>query len=444
MPPSPGDHPLGGPTINASKLIPAKKHGIDVQQLCPSATEVVRQLQEAGYQAYIVGGSVRDLLLGKEPKDFDVATDATPEQVKAVFPRCRLIGRRFRLAHVRLRGVLVEVATFRGQADEEDPNQRQHKGRLLRDNVWGSLEEDAVRRDFTINALFLDPVSGDIRDFVGGYGDLQNRVLRLIGDPERRYREDPVRMLRAARFVAKLGVEPVAETAEPIGALAPLLEQIPPARLFEEVCKLFLTGHGKRTLESLQRFDLTRRLFPVLEAGDSAGRARIDGLLWRAMDNTDDRIARELSVTPAFLYAALLWAPVRDRAASRQANERLTEFQALERAGDAVLEEQTRRTMVPRRFSSVTRQIWLTQARFRKTRGKRALRVLHQPRFRAAYDFLMLRLADEPDLQAVGDFWTEAQREHPVEAPAAKPSGRRRRRRRGGSGRRSSQPQDRA
>jgi len=408
---------------------------------------VVRQLQRAGYEAYIVGGSVRDLLLGKVPKDFDVATDATPEEIKVVFPRCRLIGRRFRLAHVRLRGVLVEVATFRGEAGDSDPNQRHLDGRILRDNVWGSLEEDAVRRDFTINALFMDPVSGEIRDFVGGYDDLQARRLVLIGDPETRYREDPVRMLRAARFVAKLGVEPDRPTAELIMRLAPLLEQIPPARLFEEVCKLFLTGHAQRALEALQRFELTRSLFPVLPAGPGPGRASFDKLLLKAMENTDQRVVRDMSVTPAFLYAAWLWTPVRTRR-DRYMGEGLTEFQALERAGDEVLAEQIRRTMLPRRFSSVTRQIWLTQARFSKTRGRRAQKVVHHQRFRAAYDFLLLRREDEPEVAHLCEYWTEAQQHAgPVEESGeTAPRSRRRRRggRRGGRRGRIAPAQDRA
>ena len=245
-----------------------------MQQLCPHATEVVRRLQDEGYEAYIVGGSVRDLLLGKVPKDYDVATDAIPEEVKTVFPRCRLIGRRFRLAHVRLGGTLIEVATFRGPQLNDDDDHMHDNGRILRDNVWGSLEEDAVRRDFTINALFLDPVSGDIQDFVGGYKDLSDRKLRLIGDAQTRYREDPVRLLRAARFVAKLGVELGEQTASPIAEMAPFLEDIPPARLFEEVCKLFMTGHAARTLEALQRFGLTRFLFPVLERKGPIGKAK--------------------------------------------------------------------------------------------------------------------------------------------------------------------------
>lgn len=423
--------------ISTPKIITPEQHGIDARQLCSSATEVVERLQQAGFEAYIVGGSVRDLLLGKSPKDFDVATDATPEEVKDVFPRARLIGRRFRLAHVRIRGSLVEVATFRGPSGGNDDHVTDD-GRILRDNVWGSVEEDAVRRDFTINALFMDPVSGDIQDYVGGYEDLVARRLKLIGDPVTRYREDPVRLLRAARFVAKLGLELDPDTEAPIRELSETLEAIPPARLFEEVCKLFLTGHAMRTLESLQRFSLTTTLFPVLDAGNHPGQARIIDLTWQAMKNTDDRIAREMSVTPAFLVAALLWQPVRDRSVAYQA-EGASEYQSLERAADEVLYEQVQRTAIPRRFSSVTRQIWLNQARLRRTRGKRAMSILRQPRFRASYDFLELRAIEDASLSELVVFWTEAQNDPElqsqvqVDAPPA-----RRRRRRGGRRRRKS------
>ncbi len=379
-----------------------------------------------------MGGSVRDLLLGKVPKDFDVATDATPEEIKVVFPRCHLIGRRFRLAHVRLRGVLVEVATFRGQHGKAGGGREHADGRILRDNVWGSLEEDARRRDFTINALFMDPVSGDIRDFVGGYDDLESRRLRLIGDPVTRYREDAVRLLRAARFVAKLGVEPDPATAKPIPELAPLLEHIPPARLFEETCKLFLTGHAARTLESMQRFQLTRSLFPVLRGKGARGKAEIGPMLVRAMANTDGRVAEEKSVTPAFLYASILWQPVRDRAHELQSAGD-AEAIALDRAAEEILGRQARRTALPRRFSSVTRQIWTMQARLRKTQGRRALKVLTHPKFRAAYDFLLLRVAEDESLAELAEFWTEAQR-HPAPAARGKPRRRRRRRRKPRSG----------
>lgn len=374
-----------------------------------------------------MGGSVRDLLLGKSPKDFDIATEATPEEVKEVLPRCRLIGRRFRLAHVRMRGDLLEVATFRGQGRV----QQDAEGRILRDNVWGTVEEDAVRRDFTINALFMDPVNGEIRDFVGGFEDLQNRRLRLIGDPETRYREDPVRLLRLARFMAKLGVEPDAPTLAPVNDTAPQLEQIPPARLFEEVCKLFLTGHAQRTMETLQRLELTRYLFPVLKRGDSAGRADLHPLVQRAMKSTDDRISEGKSVTPAFLIAALLWEPV-ERLFNKYREEGVSPFQAMERAGEDVLHAQLARTAIPRRFSSVTRQIWLNQVRLQKTRGKRAMSILRQPRFRASYDFLLLRSLDDESLQELATFWTEAQVGMPEPQPAPAPAkrGRRRRRRR--------------
>ena len=394
---------------------------------------MVERLQEAGYEAYIVGGSVRDLLLGKNPKDFDIATDATPEEVKAVFPRCRLIGRRFRLAHVRMRGTLLEVATFRGQGGQA-PGHQDDDGRILRDNVWGTVEEDAVRRDFTINALFMDPVNGEIRDYVGGFRDLQERQLRLIGDPETRYREDPVRLLRAARFAAKLGVELEPGTAAPMADVAPRLEQIPPARLFEEVCKLFLTGHAGRTMESLQRFGLTRYLFPVLEPGDESGQATLHPITGRAMDSTDRRIAQDKSVTPAFLVAALLWAPV-ERLAAHYQEKGASPYQALERAGDEILAEQIQRTAIPRRFSSVTRQIWLNQVRLTRTQGRRALAILGQPRFRASYDFLLIRALDEPELQELADFWTQAQKDRPEAMEQAPAPRKRRRRRRGGRGR---------
>jgi len=370
---------------------------------------VVRRLQEEGYEAYIVGGSVRDLLMGKVPKDYDVATDAIPEEVKTVFPRARLIGRRFRLAHVRMGGHLIEVATFRGPQVNEDDDHTHKNGRILRDNVWGSLEEDAIRRDFTINALFLDPVSGDIQDFVGGYKDLSERKLRLIGDAKTRYREDPVRLLRAARFVAKLGVELGDKTEKYVSKLAPLLKDIPPARLFEEVCKLFMTGHASRTMQTLQRFQLTLALFPVLKRDGKPGQARTGVLMEKALENTDERIAIDKPVTPAFLFAALFWQPVKARANVLQ-ERGMQEYQALGQAADEVMSEQVKRTAVPRRFSVITRQIWTMQPRFNNTRGRRAKSLMAERRFRAAYDFLLLRAEEDESLQALCDHWTQAQK----------------------------------
>jgi poly(A) polymerase len=306
-------------------------------------------------------------------------------------------------------GTLIEVATFRGPQVNDDDDHKHQNGRILRDNVWGSLEEDAVRRDFTINALFLDPISGDIQDFVGGYKDLAESKLRLIGDARTRYREDPVRLLRAARFIAKLGVEPATETLAPITEMAPLLHDIPPARLFEEVCKLFMTGHAARTWEALQRFELTRALFPILKSEGKSGKARAGELLIKALENTDERIAIEKPVTPAFLLAAILWQPVRARADALQADG-LNEFAALGVAADEVMSKQVQRTAIPRRFSVVTRQIWTMQPRFKNTRGKRAKSLLQERRFRAAYDFMLLRAEEDESLQALCDHWTEAQK----------------------------------
>jgi poly(A) polymerase len=373
---------------------------------------------------------VRDLLMGKVPKDFDVATDATPEEVKAVFPRARLIGRRFRLAHVRLGGSLIEVATFRGPQVNDDDDHVHQNGRILRDNVWGSLEEDAIRRDFTINALFMDPVSGDIQDFVGGYKDLAERKLRLIGDAATRYREDPVRLLRAARFVAKLGVELEQETARHITGMARLLKDIPPARLFEEVCKLFMTGHAARTMQALQRFQLTSVLFPVLEGDGNSGRIKTGPLLETALRNTDERVADGRPVTPAFLFAALFWHPVRARADVLQADG-MQEYQALGQAADEVLSEQVARIAVPRRFSVITSQIWTMQPRFNNTHGRRAKTLLGDRRFRAGYDFLLLRATEDKSLKELCDHWTEAQKGvklNTAREPAPKSSSRRSRR----------------
>ncbi len=401
----------------------------------------MKELQDAGYEAFIVGGSVRDLILGKAPKDFDVATSATPEEVQEVFPRCRLIGRRFRLAHVRKAGALIEVATFRGASTRDDDDHAHENGRILRDNVFGTVEEDALRRDFTINALFLDPVSGEIRDYVGGYRDLAERRLKLIGDPDVRYREDPVRLLRAARFEAKLGVEPDEATAEPIPRMAPLLVDVPPARLFEEVTKLFLTGHALRSMEALQRFGLAQTLFPGLPKGAGPGKVRMGTVLRRTLENTDQRVRNGQPVTPAFLFAALLWDSVREAADRRRANGE-SDYVAMVEAAEEVIARQSLRTAIPRRFSAVTRQIWIMQARFGKTRGKRWKRLLYDQRFRAGYDFLLLRAAEDESLQELCEFWTEAQKgvvlpeRREQEAPARRSRPRRRggRRRSRGAG----------
>ena len=388
-------------------IIHADQHGIRQDQVCSHALTVTRQLHRAGFRSYLVGGCVRDLLLGHRPKDFDVATDARPEQVKHVFRNCRLIGRRFRLAHVRIKGNLIEVATFRGQSDEGD--RHLEEGRLVRDNVFGTEEEDALRRDFTANALFFDPEDNTVIDYVGGFDDVRQGRLKLIGDPATRYREDPVRMLRAVRFCSSRPLTMEAETAAPIEGMSDLLRNVASARLFEEVNKLFMTGAGWRATESLVRYGLFQQLFPDVPVEiDPGGAVHLPPVLDQALRNTDDRVARGLPVTPGFLFAALLWEPLKRRI-SHHREQGLNRTEAILEASEEVIASQVQRVAIPRRFSAMTRTIWLLQPRFERTRGKRALKLLEERKFRAAYDFLLLRSREDPELQELGDWWTRAQ-----------------------------------
>jgi poly(A) polymerase len=425
-----------GPTI-----LPRDQHGISRRNVSEHALKVLYRLNKAGFEAYMVGGGVRDLLLGREPKDFDVATDARPEEVRRLFGNCRLIGRRFRLAHVRFGHDVIEVATFRALAgpeheavvDEEDEDGDQDRrfsrddrdreldegGRILRDNVYGSLEEDAFRRDFTVNALYYNIADFSVVDYVGGVADLKAGLLRLIGDPEARYREDPVRMLRAIRFAAKLGFRIERGTEKPIAKLAPLLRDIPAARLYEEVNKMFLAGVGVQTFELLRKHGLFGELFPQTEEA----LAREEGnfpitFLARALKNTDDRVAADKAVTPAFLYAALLWEPVRLRAAELVAKGE-NDYEALKRAGDEICAEQVQRVALPRRFSTPMREIFELQPRFESTQGKRAERFVTHPRFRAAYDFFVLRAEAGEASKELAKFWTDIQRVPLDELPDA-------------------------
>jgi len=388
-----------------ASIIPENRHGIGPERVSANARKGVERLQEAGYLAYIVGGSIRDLVLGHDPKDFDVATDATPEQVSEVFRNARLIGRRFRLAHVRFGREIIEVATFRGTGEGgADEHREVEQGRLVRDNVWGSEEEDARRRDFTINALMYDPETSTIRDYVGGYDDLLKRRLRLIGDPVTRYREDPVRLLRAVRFKVKLDLELDPPTAGPIPEMAELLHDIPPARLFEEILKLFMSGRAWATFQALVGFKLWEPLFPNLFEDPR----RPPVLVEQALKNTDQRVAEGKPVTPAFLFAAFLWQRVEERAEALVA-EGLAPVEALAVAGEEAIVAQAERVAIHRRFSSMAKEIWCLQPRFEKRRGKRAQRLMAERRFRAAYDFLLLRAIEDPDLQELADWWTTFQ-----------------------------------
>lgn len=420
-------------------VIPRAQHPISRAQISPNALKVLYRLRSAGYRACLVGGGVRDLLLGREPKDFDVATDAHPEVIHKLFRNCRLIGRRFRLAHVQFGQEIIEVATFRaahGEADEPTAAARVgDSGRLLRDNVYGTIEEDAWRRDFTINALYYDVENFAVLDYAGGMADLQAGLIRLIGEPRQRYREDPVRMLRAVRFAARLGFRLHAATEEPLLQFGHLLADIPPARLFDEVLKLLLSGCAVQTFELLRHYRLFGYLFPATERCLSHQQQHYPKtLLVHALANTDARLAEGKSVTPMFLYAALLWEPLREQQQRRLATGVSTQ-DALIAAADQVIEEQLKHTALPRRFSLPMRELWELQERLALTAGKRPLRLLEHPRFRAAYDFLLLRAAVDEDAQVLGEWWTRllsvapAERESFLVAPPAKPKAKPRRRR---------------
>ncbi len=398
------------PPPSALHVITRDAHNISRKQMSGNALRVLYRLRESGFAAYLVGGAVRDLLIGESPKDFDVATDATPEQVRALFRNCRLIGRRFRLAHIMYGREIIEVATFRANdADESDDRLTDGAGRLLRDNVYGSIEEDAVRRDFTANALYYAIEDFSVRDYVGGFADVQARLLRLIGDPEARYREDPVRMLRAVRLAAKLDFTIEEATAAPIAKLAGLLADAASARLFEETLKLFLSGHAVASFEHLERFALLPVLFPETAqalASNSSGVLR--KMLVQGLRNTDARVAANESVSPAFLYAVLLW-PAYCRALAQLQAQGVHAAEAQRRAADRVTLHQVTRTALPRRFSLPMQEIWLMQSRFSLRQRKRVFRLLEHPRFRAAFDFLELRLTASPSHAEDVAFWREAQ-----------------------------------
>ena len=394
-----------------------------------NAVTVVETLRNAGYQAYLVGGCVRDLLLGGTPKDFDVATDATPQEVKTVFPRARLIGRRFRIAHVRFRREFIEVSTFRRRNedddDEADANHLSADGVLLSDNVYGTLDEDAFRRDFTVNALYYDPLEDTVLDYTTGLEDIETRTLRIIGEPEERLREDPVRILRAMRFAAKLGFDLDPETRHAIAPMSELLTAIPPARLFDEFNKLFMNGHAVAAWSLMWEFGLPEILFPLSEEDDRIVRA--------ALQSTDARIADEKPVTPGFLLAAMCWPEFQRRTAlsataNNAADERL-------KAAHSVIGEQQLTIAFPRRLSLFIRDVWRLQSSLERRSPRSLKRTLGHPRFRAAYDFLVLRAETGEADRELARWWTEAQ-EAPAEergsmTNALRPAGRRRRRRRG-------------
>src|SRR3989454_2902002 len=377
-----------GLSANHMERVPREKHGIARDALSPAAAKVCAVLREAGFSAYVVGGAVRDLLLGIVPKDFDVATEARPEQVKPLFRRALIIGRRFRLVHVMMSAETVEVSTFR--AADPDTAEKDEHGRVLRDNVFGTQAEDARRRDFTVNALYFDPATEEVVDFHGGLADLKKRVLRVIGEPVTRYREDPIRMLRGVRLSAKLGLRLDAATREPIRELAPLMERVPPARLFDEMLKLLLSGHASACLRQLREVGLHKGLLPLLDV--ILEQPLGERFVTLALAPTDERVLAELPVSPAFLFAALVWHEVLAAWKAREARGERP-IPALEAAMDRILDVQCEKLAITRKLTATMREVWGMQPRFEQRSGQRPYRLLEAPRFRMAYDFLALAAA---------------------------------------------------
>lgn len=390
-------------------------------------------MKSAGYQAYLVGGGVRDLLLGREPKDFDVATDARPEEVRNTFRNCRLIGRRFRLAHIHFGRDFVEVATFRAGHETREPGEREiDNGMILRDNIYGTIEEDALRRDFSINALYYNIDDFSVIDYTNGMQDLKAGRLRLLGDPETRYREDPVRMLRAVRFAARLGFLIDKPCEQALFEMGHLLDAVPAARLFEEVLKLFMGGMALNSFEKLRHYDLFGRLFPQTEEALTVEEHDFPvTFVNHGLRNTDTRVREGKPVTPAFLFAFLLWEPVR-RLADELIASGEAPYQAMQQAGAEIIPLQNRQIVLPRRFSGPMQEIWNMQYRFLQREGKRPHRLMAHARFRAAYDFLLLRAQSGEIESELADWWTRIQEvdieERNRMTGSQKGSGRRRRR----------------
>ncbi len=391
------------------RIIPRAEHNVTRAEFSKSALKVLYRLNKAGYQAFLVGGCVRDAMLELHPKDFDVATDATPEQVKSLFGNCRLIGRRFRLAHVRFGREIIEVATFRAAAiHDHDDHHSDDEGRILRDNVYGSIDEDVWRRDFTCNALYYNIADFSIWDYTGGFEDIKRSRIVLIGDPEMRMREDPVRMLRAIRFAAKLGFDIDEPVVRSIDHSSHLLTNVPAARLFDEFLKLFQAGNAERTFDLLHDHGLFREMFPATdeELGRDADFMRFTRA---ALQNTDRRVRQGKSVTPMFLLGVFLWLPIKTLAAIRRAEEKMSESQALALAATEVVSQQQQRISIPKRFTIPMREMLALQPRFESKRGKRAMKLLDHRRFRAAYDFMLLLAEVGLGNPETAKFWTDVQ-----------------------------------
>ncbi|GAB2668581.1 polynucleotide adenylyltransferase PcnB [Vibrio panuliri] len=400
--------PISFPEL-ALNILTRQEHNISRKQISDNALKVLYRLHGAGFDAFLVGGGVRDLLLGQNPKDFDIATNATPEQIRQLFKNCRLIGRRFRLAHIMFGRDIVEVATFRGHHQEPSKNvsQQSKEGMLLRDNVYGTVDEDAERRDFTINAMYYSIANYAIHDYAGGIEDLEDKLIRLIGDPETRYREDPVRMLRAVRFAVKLDFDIEEDTAAPIEALSHLLKEIPAARLYEESLKMLQTGYGLETYHLMREYNLFQQLFPaVSEFFTNSYDSKTEQMLDLVLDSTDQRVEEGKRINPAFMFAAMLWYPLQAKADELMESRNLCHYDAVMEASNYILDDQVRSIAIPRRHTATIREIWQLQMRLPRRNGKRAFRLMELNKFRAGFDFLEMRGEIEGgDTEQLAKWW---------------------------------------
>jgi len=386
-----------------ANVIAYKKHQINPALISPAAIKTCEGLQKAGFQAYIVGGAVRDLLLNHKPKDFDVATDATPEEVYKLFRRSRIIGKRFRLVHVLWGNETIEVSTFRGHHQSEGDAKTNDSGRIIRDNVFGNIEEDATRRDFTANAMYYNVKTQEVLDFHHGVADVKAKVLRMIGDPVKRYQEDPVRMLRAVRLSAKLGLKIDAKTEAPIRQMADLLQDVPPSRLFDEMLKLFLSGHAVESINALRAQHLHHGLLPLLDV--VLEQPLGERFVMLALQNTDARINQGKSSNPSFLFATLLWHEVLAawQVFQQEGNPLIP---ALYLAMNEVIDIQAEKMAIHNRYTATMKEIWAMQPRFEQRSGKRPYALLTHPRYRAGYDFLLLRCESGEVPMELGEWWT--------------------------------------
>ncbi|MEZ8826566.1 polynucleotide adenylyltransferase PcnB [Vibrio amylolyticus] len=397
----------------ALNVLTREEHNISRKQISDNALKVLYRLNGAGFEAYLVGGGVRDLLLGLGPKDFDIATNATPEQIKHLFRNCRLIGRRFRLAHIMFGRDIIEVATFRGHHQEPSKNisAQSDEGMLLRDNVYGTIDEDAERRDFSINAMYYNISDYSIHDYAGGVEDLEDKLIRLIGDPEVRYREDPVRMLRAIRFAAKLDFDIEEDTAEPIEELATLLQGIPSARLYEESLKLLQSGYGLETYHLMREYNLFQQMFPAIaEHFTEDYDSQTEQMLDLVFDSTDLRLEEGKRINPAFMFAAMLWYPLNSVAEQLMSERKMGHYDAIMEASNIVLDAQVKTIAIPRRHTATIREIWQLQLRLPRRNGKRAFRLMELNKFRAGFDFLEMRGEVEGgETKQLADWWNTFQ-----------------------------------